>query len=181
MFRARSGADGGDVAGHPLPAQRQPALCTGQTDTLYAAALNGLGIAGLPSFVIEDALLEHALERVLPAWPLFDIGLWAGMPSRHHLPARTRAFLNFLLEIFGGDDRDPWLAAAGCETAQSRWPRATQRGAAQLSWIIAPALPPRQVARASSRPNPRRSIAAPAPTHPKPIPDCFRRDPHRWP
>jgi hypothetical protein len=25
--------------------------------------------------------------------------------------------LDFLIEIFGGEDRDPWLAAAGCETA----------------------------------------------------------------
>ena len=66
--------------------------------------------------MIEDALLEHALERVLPKWRMFHITLWAGMPSRRHLPARTRAFLDFLLTIFGGEDRDPWLAAAGCET-----------------------------------------------------------------
>lgn len=95
---------------------RHPALATTHIDTMYAAALAGLGIAGLPSYVIEDALLEHALERVLPAWRMFDITLWAGMPSRHHLPARTRAFLDFLLEIFGGEDQDPWLAAAGCAT-----------------------------------------------------------------
>jgi DNA-binding transcriptional LysR family regulator len=44
----------------------RPVLGTIHTDTLYAAALHGLGIAGLPSFVVEDALLEHALERVLP-------------------------------------------------------------------------------------------------------------------
>ena len=25
-------------------------------------------------------------------------------------------FLDFLVEVFGGQDRDPWLAAAGCET-----------------------------------------------------------------
>ena len=83
---------------------------------MYAAALAGLGIAGLPSYVIEDALLEHALERVLPEWRLFDVTLWAGMPSRRYLPARTRAFLDFLLQIFGGEDQDPWLAAAGCAT-----------------------------------------------------------------
>jgi hypothetical protein len=32
--------------------------------------------------------------------------------------ARTRAFLDFLFGIFGGEDRDPWLAAAGCETTR---------------------------------------------------------------
>jgi DNA-binding transcriptional LysR family regulator len=93
------------------------ALRTTHVDTNYAAALHGLGIAGLPSMVVEDALVEHALERVLPGWRLFDLQIWAAMPSRKHVPARTRAFLDFLLEVFGGEDRDPWLAAAGCETA----------------------------------------------------------------
>jgi len=95
---------------------RSSALRTTHVDTNYAAALAGLGITGLPSFVAEDALMENALERVLPAWRLFSTTLWAAMPSRQHLPARTRVLLDFLVEIFGGEDRDPWLAAARCET-----------------------------------------------------------------
>ncbi|WP_280153154.1 LysR family transcriptional regulator [Piscinibacter sp. XHJ-5] len=94
----------------------RPVLGTIHTDTLYAAALHGLGISGLPSFVVEDALLEHALERVLPEWHLLTITLYAAMPTRKHVPARTRAFVDFLLQTFGGEDRDPWLIAAGCET-----------------------------------------------------------------
>jgi len=95
-------------------------LSSTHIDTTYAGALHGLGIAGLPSFVLEDALLEHALERVLPAWRLFSITIWAAMPSRKHLPARTRVFLDFLIDLFGGEDKDPWLIAAGCETRP--WP-----------------------------------------------------------
>lgn len=106
----------GEAGAYTLPRKRHPALSTTHIDTMYAAALSGLGIAGLPSYVIEDALLEHALERVLPEWRLFDVTLWAGMPTRRHLPARTRAFLDFLLRVFGGEDLDPWLAAAGCAT-----------------------------------------------------------------
>ena len=100
-------------------------LSTTHTDTLYAAALAGMGITGLPSFVAEDALLENALERVLPRWHLMSAMLYAGMPTRKHVPARTRAFVDFLVETFGGEDRDPWLTAAGCETqlsAPSRTP-----------------------------------------------------------
>ena len=107
-----------------LAPRRHPSLATTHIDTMYAAALAGLGVAGLPSYVIEDALLDgsvdlavHTLERVLPEWRLFELTLWAGMPSRRHLPARTRAFLDFLISIFGGEDTDPWLAAAGCATA----------------------------------------------------------------
>lgn len=98
----------------------RPVLSSTHIDTTYAGALHGLGIAGLPSFVLEDALLERALERVLPAWRLFSITIWAAMPSRKHLPARTRVFLDFLIDLFGGEDKDPWLTAAGCETRP--WP-----------------------------------------------------------
>lgn len=97
---------------------KRPALSTSHIDTMYAAALAGLGIAGLPSFVVEDALLEHALERVLPGWFLLRSTIYAAMPTRKHVPARTRAFLDFLVATFSGPDpeQDPWLVAAGCET-----------------------------------------------------------------
>jgi DNA-binding transcriptional LysR family regulator len=94
----------------------RPVLGTTHTDTLYAAALHGLGISGLPSFVVEDALRDNTLERVLPQWRLFTVTLYAAMPTRKHVPARTRAFVDFLVDAFGGGDRDPWLLAAGCET-----------------------------------------------------------------
>jgi DNA-binding transcriptional LysR family regulator len=94
----------------------RPVLGTTHIDMLYAAALHGLGIAGLPSFVAEDALREGALERVLPQWRLFEARLYAAMPTRKHVPARTRAFVDFLVQVFGGEDHDPWLIAAGCET-----------------------------------------------------------------
>jgi DNA-binding transcriptional LysR family regulator len=97
-------------------------LSTIHTDTLYAVALAGMGITGLPSFVAEDALLESALERVLPRWQLLSTTLYAGMPTRKHVPARTRAFVDFLVQTFGGEDRDPWLIAAGCETEVSKPP-----------------------------------------------------------
>jgi DNA-binding transcriptional LysR family regulator len=123
VFYSDSGAAGTAEAGaesYTVVPSGHPALATTHIDTLLAAALAGLGIAGLPSYVIGDALLEHALERVLPQWRMFNVTLWAGMPSRRHLPVRTRAFLDFLLQIFGGEDRDPWLAAAGCETLPVR-------------------------------------------------------------
>jgi DNA-binding transcriptional LysR family regulator len=91
-------------------------LGTTHIETMYAAARAGLGIAGLPSFVVEDALRERTLERVLPHWRLRNLSIYAAMPTRKHVPARTRAFIEFLVEVFGGRDEDPWLVAAGCPT-----------------------------------------------------------------
>ena len=115
LHRGRLGSKDSGEETITLPPQKA-VLTTSHADTHYAAALHGLGVAGLPSFLIEDALMEHALERVLPEWQLFSVTIWACMPTRKYVPARTRVFLEFLLEIFGGEDRDPWLAAAGCET-----------------------------------------------------------------
>ena len=95
---------------------KRAALSTTHIDTVYASALAGLGIAGLPSFVAEDALMEHALERVVPEWQIATQMIYAAMPTRKYVPARTRAFIDFLVASFGGTDRDPWLAAAGCQS-----------------------------------------------------------------
>lgn len=97
----------------------KPALSTIHSDTMYAAALAGMGISGLPSYVVEDALLEHALERVLPEWRVLTLRLYAAMPTRKYVPARTRAFIDFLVQTFGGGEHDPWLQAAGCATPRS--------------------------------------------------------------
>src|SRR4051812_8593395 len=122
-FHTRS-VEGGEPETFVLHGPRA-ALSTVHTDTLYAAALAGMGITGLPSFVAEDALLENALERVLPHWLLLNSTLYAGMPTRKHVPARTRAFVDFLVETFGGEARDPWLTAAGCAMQTSRPGRRT--------------------------------------------------------
>lgn len=118
FHRGAGGRDGEGDGETFSTVPRRGLLATLNVDLNYAAALAGLGVAGLPSLVIEDALMEHALERVLPEWRLFSTTLWACMPTRQHVPARTRAMLDFLVQVFGGEDRDPWLTAAGCETRQ---------------------------------------------------------------
>lgn len=102
----RSGPDG-EWASVPVP---RPLLATDHFDTLYAAALAGLGITPLPSYAAEDALRRGALQRVLPQWCVRSGLLYAALPTRQYLPARTRAWLDFLAETFGDATRDPWLS-----------------------------------------------------------------------
>lgn len=92
---------------------RPPAISTAQLDVLCAAAVNGMGVAGLPTFMVADALRDGRLVRVLPDWHGGSLQLYAAMPTRKHVPARTRAFMDFLVETFGGNQDDPWLAAIG--------------------------------------------------------------------
>lgn len=98
---------GGEWTSVPM---RRPLLATDHFDTLYAAALAGLGITPLPSYAAEDALRRGALQRVLPQWCVRSGLLYAAVPTRQYLPARTRAWLDFLAETFGDAERDPWLS-----------------------------------------------------------------------
>jgi DNA-binding transcriptional LysR family regulator len=112
LYRDADATDGGatpTVVTLPAP---EPVLSTGHIDLLLAAALAGLGIAGLPSFVVDAALREGRLVRVLPQWRGIRLTLYAAMPTRKHVPARTRAFVDFLLGSYGGGEVDPWLAAS---------------------------------------------------------------------
>ncbi|NUZ06038.1 LysR family transcriptional regulator [Piscinibacter koreensis] len=85
-------------------------LAAEHADTLMAAAIAGVGIAGLPSFMLEDALAAGTLVRVLPGWHYTGLTLYAAMPTRKYVPARTRALVDFLIETFQSEG-DPWLRA----------------------------------------------------------------------
>lgn len=84
-------------------------LSTTQIELILAAALAGLGLAGLPSFVAEQALRDGRLQRVLPEWRGTTLTLYAAMPTRKQVPLRTRVFIDFLVSTFGGQAEDPWL------------------------------------------------------------------------
>jgi DNA-binding transcriptional LysR family regulator len=104
----RVGADGRG-GGEPVTVTPMPAtMSTLHLELNHAAALAGLGIAGLASYATDAALRERRLERVLPGWRLADLSIWACMPTRKHVPAGTRASMDFLLAEFGGRDADPW-------------------------------------------------------------------------
>ncbi|MBT9455706.1 MAG: LysR family transcriptional regulator [Burkholderiaceae bacterium] len=109
--------DDGDMQEVPM---MQAVLTSSHPDTLMASAVGGLGIVALPSFIIEDAVRSGKLVRVLHEWSLVTYSVYAALPSRRYLPQRTRAFLDFLVETFGGLAQDPWLIAAGCPTAMAK-------------------------------------------------------------
>ena len=74
---------------------------------LLTLARQGLGIARMPRFVVDDDLANGRLEQVLPDWSLPAQGIHVVTTARAHQPAKTRAFVDFLRERFGerGADR----------------------------------------------------------------------------
>jgi DNA-binding transcriptional LysR family regulator len=92
--------------------QPSMALSTVHLDVLHQAALHGMGITALPTYMLQEAFEAGVIEPVLCDWHVFTMNIYAAMPTRKHIPARTRAFVDFLVETFGGEARDPWLEAA---------------------------------------------------------------------
>lgn len=68
---------------------------------IAAAALAGLGIAGLPDFLVADHLASGALVRVLTRYPLPEAGLYVVRPPASHPARKIRVLTDLLMERFG--------------------------------------------------------------------------------
>lgn len=69
-------------------------------DAVREAAIAGLGVAMLPSFIVHDAVKRGALCMVLSEYMRPPIALHALHPSLRHQTARARAFIDFLVDAF---------------------------------------------------------------------------------
>ena len=63
---------------------------------LLAACQGGLGIALLPEFVVAAEVRSERLRRVLPGWASAEAAIYAVYPSARFIPAKVRAFVDFL-------------------------------------------------------------------------------------
>jgi DNA-binding transcriptional LysR family regulator len=88
----------------------QPRLRADNGEMLRAAAIGGLGICILPSFIAAPGFEQGSLVPLLADYPLEEGALHAVMPSRA-TTARVRALVEFLVERFGPEPSwDPcWL------------------------------------------------------------------------
>lgn len=100
-------------------------------DALKDAAVAGLGLTVLPSFIAGEAIGSSALRVVFHDYPLPERGLYVLRPPGRHAPAKVRALIDHLAGIFGPEPYwDPcWHARqhgerAGGATARELQPAA---------------------------------------------------------
>ena len=74
------------------------ALQSVSTDLLLRAALDGLGVAVMARLLAAPYLASGALVHVLPDWLHSRYTVYAALPTRRLMPARTKAFLDFVIE-----------------------------------------------------------------------------------
>jgi len=77
-------------------------------EMLAAAAAEGIGIALEPDFIVAADLAAGRLARILKDYAPTPTGIYAVYPSRRHLSAKVRVFVDFLAERFAAPGG--WLA-----------------------------------------------------------------------
>jgi len=80
----------------PEPVTLTPVLLSSNESLLHLAALQGMGLAFLPKWLIANDLQAGRLERLLPDCQLFDAQLLGMYPNRKYLPPKVRTFLDFI-------------------------------------------------------------------------------------
>jgi DNA-binding transcriptional LysR family regulator len=91
-------------------------------EVLREWALAGLGVALKSTWDVRRHLEDGSLVSLLPGYTFAtDVAIYAVYPHRRHLPAKTRAFIEFLAESFGPEPY--WDRPVGDASAQARAPK----------------------------------------------------------
>jgi DNA-binding transcriptional LysR family regulator len=77
-------------------------LCCNNGEVLRQAALNGLGIVMLPTFIVETDLQNHSLQPVLTPYHPPEIGIYALYPVNRYLSTKVKVFTDFLQQRLSG-------------------------------------------------------------------------------
>ena len=81
-------------------------VCADNGDILKAAAVAGLGVTLLPTFMVGDEINSGELQQVLADFNPPEISIHAVFPSRRYLSSKVRSFIDFLTDYFG--DKPEW-------------------------------------------------------------------------
>jgi DNA-binding transcriptional LysR family regulator len=79
----------------------ETSLCSNNGEALRAAALAGNGIINLPTFLVGPDIAAGRLALVLAQTPPTELGIYALYAPNRYLAAKTRVFIDFLVERFG--------------------------------------------------------------------------------
>ncbi|HVI51447.1 MAG TPA: LysR family transcriptional regulator [Candidatus Sulfotelmatobacter sp.] len=87
--------------GKRWPVEVKGRLRVNNGDVLRQAALGGLGLTLLPTFIVGADLQAGTLVQVLQDFVAQNTGIHAVYPHARHLSPKVRAFVDFLAERFG--------------------------------------------------------------------------------
>jgi DNA-binding transcriptional LysR family regulator len=87
--------------GKPISVSIGACLSSNNGDVLRDAAIKGIGVARLPTFIVGDDIAAKRLKIVLPDNRPEDLAIHALYAPNRYLAAKTRVFIDFLVDRFG--------------------------------------------------------------------------------
>jgi DNA-binding transcriptional LysR family regulator len=81
-------------------------LTVNDVGTLHSVCAAGQGVAQILALGAESLLANGKLVELFPDWGDEVYPLYALYPSRHHPPAKVRAFFDFIVSLTGGSTRE---------------------------------------------------------------------------
>jgi DNA-binding transcriptional LysR family regulator len=83
-------------------------LSVNDGQSLLNAAISGLGIAYLPSFLYADAMKKGLIVDAMPDLPVETQGIYAVYPPGRFTQPKVRAFIDFLVNAFADKGPTVW-------------------------------------------------------------------------
>jgi DNA-binding transcriptional LysR family regulator len=83
-------------------------LTVNDGQSLLNAAISGLGIAYLPSFLYSEAMEKGLVEEAIPDLPVETQGIYAVYPPGRFTQPKVRAFIDFLAHAFADKGPENW-------------------------------------------------------------------------
>ena len=83
-------------------------LTVNDGQSLLNAAIAGLGIAYLPSFLYAEAMDQGLVMEAIPELPMENQGIFAVYPPGRFTQPKVRAFIDFLVHAFAEKGPDRW-------------------------------------------------------------------------
>jgi DNA-binding transcriptional LysR family regulator len=92
------------------------AMVSNNGELLRQCAAEAMGILMRPSFALHDDLTTGRLVRVLSNYQFASLAVSMVYPSRRHLPAKLKRFVEFVSQRFPCPEIDPWSAGTAQES-----------------------------------------------------------------
>ncbi|EPL7543804.1 hypothetical protein AZ029_004946 [Klebsiella pneumoniae] len=86
--------------GHDVSLRGQWSLSVNDSVAAFNAGKAGLGVVTTYQFLVEDLLKAGDLIELFPEWQGEEIPVHIAWPENRHLPAKTRAFIDWIRKTF---------------------------------------------------------------------------------
>ncbi|NOI68607.1 LysR family transcriptional regulator [Vibrio sp. 99-8-1] len=90
-----------DKDGHSIQVHVDGHVLTNNSSMTLALAVAGQGICRLPCFCLSDEIETGQLVELLADYPKIEIGIYMVYPSRKHMSAKVRSFIDFVMAELG--------------------------------------------------------------------------------